>query len=187
MEIGEKIALQRRDKDLSLAELSQRAQLNEEQLEKIESGAIAPSLGTLIKLSRVLGIRLGTFLDDVSNKGLVITRKDESGSSFNLAASGAGQSENLLFTSLARAKNNRHMDPFLIEVKPVESDDNNLSSHEGEEFLFVLSGSLKVIYGRENHVLKAGDSIYYDSIVDHRVQTASNEKTIILAVVFMPV
>ena len=43
----------------------------------------------------------------------------------------------------------------------------NSSSHEGEEFLYVLEGTIEVIYGQNNYVLETGDSIYYDSIVSH--------------------
>ena len=186
MEPGNKIRLQREDQELSLKELASRAKVDEAQLLEIENGTIDPSLGILIKLARVLGVRLGTFLDDQEEKGPVVTRSDDNKPSFNLSASGNGMRENLSFLSLAREKSNRHMDPFLVEIAPESPVEGRFSSHEGEEFLFVLTGSIEVNYGQEKHSLNVGDSIYYDSIIGHRIEALNNEKALVLAVVYLP-
>ena len=77
------------------------------------------------------------------------------------------------------------MEPFFIEVYP-DKELSKLSSHEGEEFLYVLQGTLSVKYGKEEYTLNAGDSIYYDSIVEHLVYNSSNEVCKILAIVYAP-
>ncbi|WP_291862536.1 cupin domain-containing protein [Marinilabilia sp.] len=187
MKPGEKIRLQREDKKLDLKETAQRTQLDEKQLARIEAGEVSPSLGTLIKLARVFGVRLGTFLDDQQETGAVVTRKGENGPTDNMNAAGSQPRENLAFSSLARQKSDRHMDPFLVEVEPGVEYDTGSSSHEGEEFMYVLQGSVEVTYGKEKYELKAGDTIYYDSIVDHKVKAINNEKALLLAVVYLPV
>ncbi len=187
MKPGEKIRLQREEKKLDLKETAQRAQIEVDRLAKIESGEVAPPLGALIKLARVFGVRLGTFLDDQVKEGAVVTRKGENEPSDNMNVAGSLVTENLTFSSLARHKGDRHMDPFLIEVFPDEtSKGKKLSAHEGEEFIFVLEGSVKIEYGQDTHLLEKGDSIYYDSIVDHRISAANGEKALILAVVYLP-
>jgi transcriptional regulator with XRE-family HTH domain len=186
MKPGEKIKLQREDKKFDLSEVAQRTQLNQVQLEKIESGEVTPSLGVLIKLARVLGVRPGTFLDDEEEQGVVVTRRDNSESPDHMNASGSEARENLDFTSLARQKRDRNMDPFLIEVHPGDTNEPKFSAHEGEEFIFVLEGRVEVVYGKETHMLNEGDSIYYDSIVDHSVN-AIGERALVLAVVYLPV
>lgn len=186
MDSGHKIKLIREEKKMELAEVALRSKLTESHLEKIESGGEAPALGTLIKLSRVFGVRLGTFLDDVTDKGMVITRGQEARPSHNLAASGTGFRDNLSFMSLAREKSDRHMDPFLIEVSPEKPIHGSLSSHEGEEFIYVLEGTIEVVYGKESITLKRGDSMYYDSIVGHQVKALDNQMALILAVVYLP-
>jgi mannose-6-phosphate isomerase-like protein (cupin superfamily) len=77
------------------------------------------------------------------------------------------------------------MEPFLIDVHPAESA-GAPSSHEGEEFIFVLSGAVEVGYGTEVHVLRQNESIYYDSVVPHSVRSADGAEARILAVVFTP-
>jgi quercetin dioxygenase-like cupin family protein len=61
-----------------------------------------------------------------------------------------------------------------------------LSAHEGEEFIYVLSGEIEISYGRERYRLAQGDSIYYDSVVDHNVHSANGEPAVILAIVYAP-
>ena len=78
------------------------------------------------------------------------------------------------------------MEPFLIDIHPLSEKEYRMSSHEGEECIYVLSGSIEVKYGTETHVLNEGDSIYYDSIVEHHVHSASGEAAKILAVIYTP-
>jgi transcriptional regulator with XRE-family HTH domain len=186
MDSGQKIRLIREEKKMELAEVALRARLTESHLQKIELGEVAPALGTLIKLARVFGVRLGTFLDDLPDKGMVITRNHETGPVHNFSISGSGLRDNLSFMSLAREKSNRHMDPFLIEVNPETPLHGSLSSHEGEEFIYVLDGSIEVLYGKETLILKKGDSMYYDSVVGHQVKAKDNQKALILAIVYLP-
>ncbi|MFW5889950.1 MAG: helix-turn-helix domain-containing protein [Marinilabiliaceae bacterium] len=187
MQPGEKIKLQREEKKLEPVEVAKRAGIDEERLARIESGEVAPALGTLIKLARVFGVRPGTFLDDKEDKGVVVTRSGENAPSDQLNVPGSQMRENLSFSSLARQKSDRHMDPFLVEVKPAgEKINQPFSSHEGEEFIYVLNGKVEVKYGKETHVLSAGDSIYYDSIVDHKVTAIQGENALVLAVVYLP-
>jgi quercetin dioxygenase-like cupin family protein len=154
-------------------------------IERIEAGAIVPSLAPLIKISRALGVRLGTLLDDDAQVGPVVTRANEAEEVARLKSLETGEGAGTLeFFSLAAGKNARHMEPFLIDVHP--ASDAAPSGHEGEEFLYVLAGELEVAYGKDVIRLGAGDSIYYDSIVPHHVHAAGTGPARILAVVYTP-
>lgn len=79
------------------------------------------------------------------------------------------------------------MEPFFIEITPkVEGENFEVSSHEGEEFIYVLKGTVEIIYGKNSYILEEGDSIYYDSIVAHHVHAADENSAQILGVVYMP-
>ena len=69
------------------------------------------------------------------------------------------------------------------------ADENayELSSHEGEEFIYVMEGVVEIAYGKKKHVIEAGDSIYYDSIVPHHVHGFEGQAARILAVVYTPI
>lgn len=73
--VGEKIKSLREDKSITIEELAQRSGLAMEQIERIENNIDIPSLAPLIKIARVLGVRLGTFLDDQDEVGPVVCRK----------------------------------------------------------------------------------------------------------------
>lgn len=184
--IGAKIVTVRESLGLSCDDLAERSGCDAALITRIEAGELVPSLAPLIKISRALGVRLGTLLDDDANVGPVVTRAADVESVTRLKSLETGTASGTLeFFSLAAGKSARHMEPFLIDVEPTA--ERALSTHEGEEFLYVLDGTLEVEYGKDVHTLEAGDSIYYDSIVPHQVRGASSGPARILAVVYAPV
>jgi len=184
--VGEKIVSIRQSKNITAEELSERCGFTTTMMSKIEENEAIPSLGHLIKVARALGVRLGTFLDDMDQLGPVVTRKGDikKGSSFSNKSSNARL--NLDFFPLASDKSGRHMEPFIVDINPSTSSDFGQSSHEGEEFIFVLNGNIEIKYGTSVYSLTEGDSIYYDSVVDHHVLAADEFPAKILAVVYAP-
>lgn len=185
--VGEKISTLCSDKSISKEELAERSGLTVAQIEFVENSDIVPSLSPLIKIARALGVRLGTFLDDSNELGPVIHRQVDTQKPATFSSQLSSANSHLDFFSLAARKTGRHMEPFLIDIKASSTHEPILSSHEGEEFIFVLQGSVKIDYGKETHVLRKGDSIYYDSIVDHLVSALNDEPAQIVAVVYTPI
>ena len=186
--VGEKIRAIREAKQISVEELVERTGLAVEQIESIEASAVIPSLAPLIKIARALGVRLGTFLDDQDESGAVICRKEElSGKSISFSNNAVTSRTHMQYHSLSASKADRHMEPFIIDVEPTDDTVYNLSSHEGEEFIYVMEGVVEVSYGKKHHVIEAGDSIYYDSIVPHHVHGFKGQAAKILAVVYTPI
>jgi len=184
--LGSKIKNYREFRQISRSELALKANLDENQLESIEEKGIVPSLGHLIKITRALGVRIGTFLDDQDQIGPVVVRAGTEKSSMSFSTKSESTREHLSFYSLAQDKSGRHMEPFMIDIEPSAHSDYKLSSHEGEEFIYVLQGKVEINYGKELYLLNEGDSIYLDSIVAHNVHAAANQKAKILGVVYYP-
>lgn len=184
--IGEKIRHYREMHNITREDLAQNANLDEKQLKKIEDEGIVPSLGPLIRIARALGVRIGTFLDDMEQLGPVVVRSGAEKSSISFASSDPATRQHLNFYSLAADKTGRHMEPFIVEIEPSRESDYKLSSHEGEEFIFVMEGEVEISYGKETYRLSKGDSIYYDSIVLHNVHAGNDKAARILAVVYTP-
>jgi quercetin dioxygenase-like cupin family protein len=93
----------------------------------------------------------------------------------------------IAYYSLAKAKAGRHIEPFIIDVEPAGKEVDFIpSSHEGEEFIYCLEGSIEIFYGKNTYVLEAGDSIYYDSIVAHHLHAKEEEAAKILAIIYTP-
>ncbi len=184
--LGSRIRSIRESKDITLEQVAQRSGLTSDQLTFIESDQSQPSLAPIIKIARALGVRLGTFLDDFEDLGPVLCRKDEHSKGVSFSSETSGEHNHLDFFPLAATKTGRHMEPFIIDIDSASSNDYQLSSHEGEEFLYVMEGEIEVTYGKTNYLLNAGDSLYYDSIVEHNVHAASASKAKILAIVYTP-
>jgi transcriptional regulator with XRE-family HTH domain len=184
--VGEKISTLCTGKNISKAELADRSGLTVDQIELIENSDTVPSLSPLIKIARALGVRLGTFLDDSEELGPVVQKQSDAQKPATFSSQLSTANSHLDFFSLAASKTGRHMEPFLIDIKPSMTNEPILSSHEGEEFIFVLQGAVKINYGKETYVLHKGDSIYYDSIVDHLVGALDDEAAQIVAVVYTP-
>ncbi len=189
--IGKKVKLVRETRKLSIEDVSERTNLSAEGIERIEKGELIPGLTPLIKIARVLGVRLGTFMDDQENLGPVVNRggseKDKKNQKnvTRFSERSNAVSSDLDFFSLSQNKADRHMDPFIIDIYESSHEDVKLSSHEGEEFIYVLEGKIEVIYGKDKYELETGDSIYYDSIVAHHVHS-NNGNAKILAVIYTP-
>jgi transcriptional regulator with XRE-family HTH domain len=186
--IGRKITELREALLLSPEQLAERCGADVETIKGIEAGDIIPSLSPLIKITRALGVRLGTLLDDDENLGPVVVRSDDYKQTTRLKAlethSDAGE---LMFNALAEGKASRHMEPFYITLEPSDATEHKLSAHEGEEWLFALEGPLEIGYGKDIFVLQPGDSIYYDSIVPHQVRAHNGEAAKFVACVYTPV
>lgn len=186
--IGEKIKALRESKQLGVADLVERTGLTEEQIERIESNVDIPSLAPLIKIARALGVRLGTFLDDQDGSGAVVCRKEEhTDNSISFSNNAVSARTHMRYHSLSASKADRHMEPFIIDINQTDESTYELSSHEGEEFIYVMEGVVEIAYGKKKHVIEAGDSIYYDSIVPHHVHGFEGQAARILAVVYTPI
>ena len=184
---GSKIKEVRETRELSVEQLAERAGLTIEQVSKIEKNEVMPSLAPLIKIARALGVRLGTFLDDHDELGPVINKAGELNEGISFSNNHESRQSMLHFFSLAGNKATRHMEPFFVDIEPQMNNPYNLSTHEGEEFIFVLEGEVEIEYGQKKYMLKKGDSIYYDSIVPHHVHSPGNKKSQILGIVYIPV
>ena len=186
--IGSKIKGIRESKNLTIEEISERSGLSADQIISIENDQNLPSLGPLIKIARALGVRLGTFMDDSDELGPAVCRAAdrERDSSISFSNGTVDARKHMEYHPLARQKAGRHMEPFVIDINPTESQEYQLSAHEGEEFIYVMNGEVEVNYGKETYILKEGDSIFYDSIVKHHIHGVPGKSAKILAVVYIP-
>ena len=186
--VGAKIRGLRESKNLTIEEIAERSGLSVEQITSVENDDFLPSLGPLIKIARALGVRLGTFMDDNDELGPVVCRAAdrERDRSISFSNDAADARKTMEYHPLAKQKAGRHMEPFVIDIQPSQEPDYTLSAHEGEEFIYVMSGEVEIIYGKQTYRLSAGDSIFYDSIVKHHVHGAPGQAAKILAVVYIP-
>ena len=180
--VGKRIQTYRDKLDMSVYDLAQKSGIDEKVINAIEKGEVMPALGVLTKISRALGPRLGTFMDDQFKPDPIITRAEDLGSA-QVAKAGTN-TLGYASHSLALGKPDRHMDPFRIEFAADGVDE--VSSHEGEELIICLDGEVELAYGNDKFVLKPGDTAYYNSVVRHSLKAVGGNPASIYGVVFMP-
>jgi len=181
--VGEKIKSLRETKGLSLKEVADLTGFSTALLSQMENHLVSPSLGTLIKLAKAFGVKVGDFLGETQGEPFSIVRKDER-KNISRFASKDGVKYGYSYESLGFDKKERHMEPFIVTLEPATIKTSKTSVHDGEEFIFVLDGEMEVILGSHTDVLYPGDSIYYDSTIPHRVQCHHDKITKILAVLY---
>jgi len=183
--ISQRITYFMEKRQMDMQSLSRKTGLDKGLLDTMLTENVYPPLGPLMKIARALGVRLGTFLDDQESTDPYIVRKSQRESEFSVLA-GKNKPASLNFFALGKGKTDRHMEPFFVEILPESAREKTLSSHEGEEFIAVIKGSIEIRYGQETQILNQGDSAYYNSIVPHYVSCAGDEKAEIHAVIYIP-
>jgi len=161
--VGKRICKYREQMGLSQEELAVNSGISLQTIKEYEEGIAYPPIGSLIRLSRALGQRVGTFTDDQFNPDPIIVRLEDR----EPEASSHGDKGDYVYYPLGKGKTDRHMEPMFIKVG--EEDMPELSTHEGEEFIIVVSGKILFVYVKEKRILEPGDSAYYNSVVPHYV------------------
>jgi quercetin dioxygenase-like cupin family protein len=179
-EIGKRIKTLREEKGLGLDEVSKLTGFDVDLLDRIEKNEIQPQLGTVIKLSKALDSAFGRIVSGVGDRLYSITRHSER-KVVSRSTSHKGQRKAYTYMSLAPEVKGRHMEALLVALE--EDPEEEISVHEGEEFIFVLDGVVKIKIGKDAFELAPGDSVYYLSTTPHHI-SAKSGKAAILAVVY---
>ncbi len=179
-QIGDRIKQVRKDKGLSIVQLSQLTGFDELMLQQIEDNTICPQLGTVIKLSKALDSALQRLISTEGRHLYSITRRDEQ-KVVSRTTSKGGQQSAYTYMSLAPEVRGRHMEALIVDLKMMPDEER--STHVGEEFIYVLEGAVILEIGDDRFELQPGDSAYYISTTPHLLAAQKN-KAKILAVIY---
>jgi transcriptional regulator with XRE-family HTH domain len=178
--IGTRIRALREEKGVSLEDLSRLTGFDVTFLSGIETGQVQPQLGTMIKLSKALDSAFGRLVSGTGEKLYSITRKSERRAAAR-STSKTGKKHLYSYKSLAPDVKGRHMEALLVQL--LSATEKDISVHDGEEFVFVLEGTVNLEIGGERFDLEPGDSAYYLSTTPHLI-AAKKDKATILAVLY---
>jgi transcriptional regulator with XRE-family HTH domain len=143
--------------------------LSEHRLEEYEDGLALPAVGELMNLARLFDVSLNHFFLPAPPVGRVeVVRASERWKVEPPTDSAAAL--NYSYEALSYRLTDKVMSPFHIEIPPSESREVEPLPHEGEEFLFILEGSVETTIGQDTYRLSAGDAIYFDSRLQHSIR-----------------
>ncbi len=164
--IGPRIAFLRRQKAISLEDLAQKSGLTKSFLSKLERGLSVPSISTAMALAKSFGLTVGQLMGEQQyDDAICVVRKDDR-RSFMRRGSEVGYD----YEMLAAGKSFKLMEPYIMRP-PLEFQDERRFEHTGQEFLFVLVGSLEVEFAGKRIRLDAGDAVYFDANIPHRTRS----------------
>lgn len=179
-EIGIRIKNIREEKGLSIDELSKLTGFDRELLSNMEENKVQPQLGTVIKLSKALDSAFGRLVSGVGNKLYSVTRKNERTRTSRSTSHKSGK-QVYTYMSLAPEVKGRHMEALIVRLE--ENPEDEMSVHDGEEFIYVLEGLVSLKIGADLFELEQGDSVYYLSTTPHLIASKKGKATI-LAVLY---
>jgi len=183
LNIGRKIRELRKGKALTLQNLSHSTGLSKPLLSQIENQVVIPPISTLLKISRALEKDIAFFFQDPhSDRKIAIVRGSERE---RLDTREMGRPDGgYFYESLAYKKTRKNMEPFLIEFETKDESEMSFYSHEGEEFIFLLEGSLEFRTRDDVYQLSPGDSLYFESDLPHAYRALGTGNARAVAVIF---
>jgi len=136
----------------------------------------------LSKIARFFEVKISHFFEEGDEpRRYEVVRVDDR-RVVSRVISKAGKGHGYTYEALSVHKLNKKMEPFVVTVKE-RSTDETMYSHDGEEFLLVMSGTAEVLLGDERIKLEAGDTVYFDSSMKHRLLSYDGEEVQVLAIV----
>lgn len=171
---GKLIMDMRQERMMSIDELAERSGVSADEIASIENGTAGASFSSFIRLIRSLGTSPVHGIRKTS-KVCVSYAKD---------AKQLKQPEGMMdCVPLTKGVGDRHMAPFIINLYDTGWSEID-SERDGEDFIYVLSGTIQIQHGDKKYHLLAGDSIYYDSTVPHSVKNLDSEGSRLLIVLY---
>jgi len=169
--IGSRIRAMRLKKKIGLVELGRHTGLSPALLSKVERGRMFPTLPTLLRIALVFGVGLEIFFTGARDKPvLAVVRKAERD---RLPERPGARDVAYHFESLDYLATERRFNCFYAEFYPIPPAKLRPHDHQGFEFIYTIQGALAVHIGQDEHVIRAGDSMYFDSSVPHAYRRAS--------------
>lgn len=158
--IGKKIKDLRNQNGLTQQELADRTELTKGYISQLERGQVAPSVVTLLDLIECLGTNASDFFKEAEKEKVVFSEEgffekiDQDGNSIQWIVPTAQKNQ---------------MEPLLVEIQPHQKLFEH-TPHDGEEFGYVISGTLVLHLGEESYTVKAGESFYFPANRDHYIE-----------------
>ncbi len=160
IKLGMRLRGLRKERGWRLEDLAERTNLSRPYLSRLEGGERQPSLGALFSVAQAYGVTLSSLFEpEPEAKNGVIVRATDSP-----VQPGNG----LFYANLSKGSWTFNLQPLRIVV-PAEREERELYRHEGEQWLYVLSGRLGLKIGEEEEfVLEPGDAAHFDADNPHR-------------------
>ncbi len=176
LQLGKKIHALREKSGMSLSEFAGKAGLSPDTLARVEKDQEIPPVGTILQISRALGLDACSLLNQAEQDG----RKQ------NKEEGLEKRKRSYAYRTLAPGSAAMHMKAFAVTIDPHQDHEMVEYRHEGEEFIYVMDGELDLTVGENRHSLARGESLHFHSTIPHMLHNPGPEKTELIVVLYAP-
>ncbi len=176
MSIGPKIKAYRLELNLTIPQLAETTGLSRGFISQIENDKVSLSLESLQKMATALKVPIRNFLSNEPFPPELVTKNARPRIKL-------GDEPELEILS---APFGRQLQILMVELPPGYQAGNCAHTHEGEEWIMVLTGKVRIIQGEFSAILEEGDSIHLDGSYPHLCQNAAETRTKILIALTPP-
>jgi transcriptional regulator with XRE-family HTH domain len=159
MNIGGKIKRLRIANQLTLEELANRSELSKGFLSQVERNLTSPSIATLEDILEALGTSLHDFFSETQDEQIVFTSNDYF----------VNEQDDYTISYVVPNAQKNEMEPILIELEKGKCS-MVMDPHEGQEFGYVISGSVILHYGQKKWNVKKGETFYLQGNRSHYLE-----------------
>lgn len=181
VQISQKIKSIRKDKNLTIQEIAERAGVTKGLISQIENSRTLPSLLVLMQIIKALEVDLNFFFNDLSLDGreapVLVLRKEEY-SKFEKEPASGYQYERIFTRKIKSGA----VDFVLLEIKP--GSVRNFVTTDAFEFKYILQGTVKYIFRDQTVELFEGDSMLFDGRLEHNPVNEGKDTVRMLVVYF---
>ncbi|MEE1242392.1 helix-turn-helix domain-containing protein [Frisingicoccus sp.] len=175
MDIGRKIKELRLQNDLTLENLASRSELTKGFLSQVERNLTSPSISTLEDILEALGTNLSDFFREEKEEQVVFSTQD-----FFVDE----QDDYTIEWVIPNAQKNE-MEPILLTLHP-HKQSQELQSHQGEEFGYVLKGAVTLVQGNKKYKIKAKETFYINGKTSHYLYNHGSSDAVVLWITTPP-
>jgi transcriptional regulator with XRE-family HTH domain len=172
---GERIRRLREANGISMEAFSHDTGYPEEFLNDVENGKIAPPVAVVLQLSRFFNVDVEQFQ---GTAGKAAAKKRTSSHKKRVAS--------YAYKSLTKTEDKKHLRAYRVSIEAKTEHKGVEYHHEGEEFIYVLEGGLRIQVGQNTKNLKKGGSINFDSSLSHKLSNPTGETAELLVVIYVP-
>jgi quercetin dioxygenase-like cupin family protein len=172
--VGKKIKKARLAKKMSFDTLANETGFSVDFIKKVEAGKITPPVGSLLQISRALEIDSGDLL------------KEEEGRMQVRMKAYTKRTDSYAYTTLTPGAENKHLKAFRVKIDAMKSHEGVSYNHAGEEFVYVLQGTIEVVVGEHVNALGPGDSLHFNSGIQHHLKNVGKADAELIVVIYNP-
>lgn len=179
MDIGEKLRQMRLQRGLTQEDMADRCELSKGFISQVERNLASPSIATLMDMLECLGSSLSQFFSEAKDEKIVFAPQD-----MFVKEDAEGLRGSITWLVPDAQKNS--MEPILVELDEA-GESYPLPPHEGEEFGYVLSGSIHLVMGEKKTRVRTGCSFCIHPRETHCIVNAGKTKAKVLWVSNPPI